>query len=132
MGFVLDSTIKKVNKQKPQLNRVRSAESGIFLPWEDSGAQQEEERLCIPGKNLASEKSWTSRVLRLSQILSSSIKTFSFPGQVESCISFTMVSDPQIEIFCRSFMNLIFYFWRNNWQPFFFPRSTYSLNTFHN
>ena len=112
---------KKINKQKPQLNRVRSPELGIFLPWEDSGAQWEEERLLfIPGKNLASEKSWTPCVLWLSQILSSSIKAFSFPGQVESCISFTTVSIPQIEIFCRPFMNLIFYFWRNNWQPFFF------------
>ena len=37
MGFVLDSIVKKINKQKPQLNRARSPELGIFLPW---GGQQ--------------------------------------------------------------------------------------------
>lgn len=47
----------KIKKQKLQLNRVGRPERGALVPFEDSRAQQEEERLpLLPGKDSANEK----------------------------------------------------------------------------
>ena len=52
--------MKKINKQKPQLNRVGRPEGRALMPCDDSIAQQEKERLLsFPGKDSANEKPWT-------------------------------------------------------------------------
>ena len=44
--------LQKINKQKPQLNRIRRSERGGFTPCDDSRAQQEENRfIFFPGKD---------------------------------------------------------------------------------
>ena len=54
------STVKIfINKQKSQWNRLGRPNWWVLKPWEDSGAQQGEDRLFFPGGDSASEKPWT-------------------------------------------------------------------------
>ena len=85
---------KRINKQKPQLNRVGRPKGGALMLCDDSRAQKEDKRLLFPGKGSANEKPWTLCSLYPPNFLFLSIKAFSF-----SCLGgpytwLFMVADP--------------------------------------
>ena len=62
--------LKKINKQKLQLNRAERQEGGVLIPCDKSRIQKEKERLLLfPGNNLANEKPLTLHLLLPSQLI---------------------------------------------------------------
>ena len=53
----LNNFCKKLNKQKPQLNKIERPKEGDLTPWEDNRVQQEKD--CFLGNNSTSETTWT-------------------------------------------------------------------------
>ena len=76
------------------------------MSCDDSRAQQEEERLLFPGKDLANEKPWTLFCFVLfcfvfyyipPNFISPSKKAFSLPCCGWTCTGLTMVADPELQ-----------------------------------
>ena len=66
------------------------------MPYDDSRAQQEQERLLFfPGKDSSKEKPWT--LCLPCPASSSSIKVFFFHCHVGTCTLLTMTADPKLQ-----------------------------------
>ena len=92
------ASYKKVNKLKPQLNRVGRPGKDTLTPCNDSRAQREEERLrFFPGKDSANEKPQTLFLLQNPTLLFFFYKAFSFPCPAGTCTWLAIVADPEFQ-----------------------------------
>ena len=100
LGLIFRSWVCKINKQKPQISRVRRPEGGAPTPCHDSKAQGEEERHCFPGKDSANEKPWTLCLLQPSQLPFPLFKGILLPLLCQDLYLSCHGCRPQIAILC--------------------------------